>query len=245
MVKLPAGSFQMGSPAGQGDSDEYGPGGGQVTVELSGFSIGKYEVTNAQYAAFLTHRKSNDCGETTCVEEGSGDLLIEHTGSTWTPKEGKEDYPVVEVSWYGAKAFADWAGLKLPTEAQWEYACRAGRQQTWAGTDDQGKLGEYANLSSSLAQVDSRKGNAWGVKDLSGNVWEWTADWYASYSADSASDPKGPPSGEDRVNRGGGAWLSADGARCALRNWGGLGGQGSSLGLRVARPSSLPPPRRY
>jgi formylglycine-generating enzyme required for sulfatase activity len=249
MVQLPGGTFEMGSPAGVGDSDEHGPDGGPVPVTMTPFALGRYEVSNAQYAAFLT-AEGNDCrpeGQSEpheCVEEGSSDLKLKRSGSTWTPLRGYEHHPVVMVSWYGADAFARWAGLALPTEAQWEYACRAGQQRTWSGTDAEGSLTRYANLDGDadgfggLAPVGKLQPNGWGLHDLSGNVWEWTADWKGSYPAGPVTDPPGAPSGVNRVVRGGSFRYTASRARCADRSGDWPDWHRSNLGFRVALPSA-------
>ena len=265
MVRLPGGTFDMGSPAGVGDSDEHGSGGGQVSVTVSAFSLGKTEVTNAQYAAFLNARGSNLCGpnDETCVEEGSEYLQLEKQGDTWTPKSGKERHPAVEVSWYGAHAFAAWAKARLPTEAEWEYACRAGQEQTWAGTDDEATLTRFANVADQSAKAAGKTwswvgedwapgldgfadaapvgrldANDWHLQDLSGNVWEWTASVYNStLSSSSATASPDATSPGDRVNRGGSFASTPSWARCANRDRYGPTVRGDVLGFRVALPA--------
>ena len=211
-------------PAGVGGASEHAPGDGTFSVTLSSYAMGTTEVTNAQYAAFLSDH-GNKCGPTDCVDASSGSLELKESGGRWRPVAGFEDHPVVEVTWYGADAFAKWAGLALPTEAQWEAACRAGEQQTWSGTDTETRLSDYANLlgdsdgSSGFAPVGSLQSNGWGLYDLSGNAWEWTADWKADYPAGPVTDPTGAASGDVRVIRGGGFRYSANRARCGNRSW--------------------------
>ncbi len=274
MVRVPGGTFQMGSPAGEGESDEHAPDGGQVAITLAPYALGKYEVTNAQYAAFLSAHGSNDCtppGGTepvTCVEEGSGSLLLEKDGTRWRPKAGKGDFPVVEVSWHGARAFADWAKARLPTEAEWEGACRAGVQATWAGTNTEAQLTTFANVAdqaakrsgvewpwvkdawapgddrhAGLAPVGQLARNPLGLHDLSGNVWEWTASEYTStLSVGPATSAVAPTSGAQRAVRGGSFGNSPDGARCANRFRNTPTVQRGDLGFRVALSAS--PQRR-
>ena len=127
-----------------------------------------------------------------------------------------KDLPVEQVSWDDCQEFCKKLSKKLgltvslPTEAQWEYACRAGTTGAYAG--NLGKMGWYSSNSRRKTHpVGQKKPNAWGLYDMHGNVWEWCQDWYGLYSASPTSDPTGPNSGSYRVNRGGG-W--GDGAQC-------------------------------
>jgi formylglycine-generating enzyme required for sulfatase activity len=121
--------------------------------------------------------------------------------------EGSDTRPAVNVSWYEAKAFCESHGWRLPTEAEWEYAARAGTTTTWSFGDDERLLGGYAwfegNSNAVLHPVGTRKPNSWGIYDIYGNAWEWVADWYENYPNEAQVDPPGPPSGEARVLRGG------------------------------------------
>lgn len=120
---------------------------------------------------------------------------------------------MINVTWYGAKAYTDWVGGSLPTEAQWEYACRAGTTTAYSFGGDAAGLGDYAwywynSESSDPSPVGTKKPNPWGLYDMHGNVSEWCSDWFGSYSdASAATDPTGPASGDYRVARGG-DWLS-------------------------------------
>lgn len=141
--------------------------------------------------------------------------LIEFTNGRFAPKRGYGNYPVVEVSWYGAEAFARWANKRLPTESEWEYACRAGTT-TWYNV---GKTISYADANYSgadagnrwkgLAPVASFAPNAWGLYDMHGNVWEWCHDRYGKdyYKTSPSKNPQGPLEGLTRVARGG-SWQS-------------------------------------
>jgi len=145
------------------------------------------------------------------------------------------------VSWNDAVAFCKWLSEKesqryrLPTEAEWEYACRAGTT---------GPFSTGESLSAAQANVKGKAPapagtyplNPWGFADMHGNVWEWTSDWYGPYP-DTASgniDPHGPTSGEKRVIRGGSWYFDSDSARCALRYTHAPKDRGFSLGFRVA-----------
>jgi len=181
-VDIPAGTFTMGSPSNEADreSDEQ-----QHQVTLSAFKMSKNEITFAQYDAFCDFTGRSKPGD-----EG------------W----GRGNRPVINVSWEDAKAFADWMGCRLPTEAEWEYACRAGTTTPF-NTGNKLTLNN-ANYDSELEEtqpVGSYPSNGWGLNDMHGNVWEWCSDWYESnYSSSSQTNPIGPSLGVSRVFRGGG-----------------------------------------
>ena len=213
-------------------------------VCLSAFWIGQTEVTNAQYKA--------------CMDAGACDLAS--NGYIDDPKFA--DYPVVNVEWSQAAAFAEWMGASLPTEAQWEYAARG--PESWIypwGNEFDGALANscdatcqenwanpnYDDGYSQAAPVGSYPGGAsWvGALDMVGNAFEFTADWYAedyyaSISGDSLQDPTGPESGELHVLKGCGHNCSFDGLR--LTNRGGAGGYDPfyRFGFRIALPDPLP-----
>jgi formylglycine-generating enzyme required for sulfatase activity/tRNA A-37 threonylcarbamoyl transferase component Bud32 len=211
MVWIPGGTFQMGS----NDNDDEKP---VHPVELDGFWLGKYQVTQRQYEALMGTNPSHFKGP---------------------------NRPVEQVSWEDAMAFcrklsqATGKSYTLPTEAQWEYACRAGSSAKWCFGDDESQLGEYAwyeaNSGSQTHDVGQKRPNAWGLYDMHGNVWEWCADWYGTYSAANAKNPTGPLTGQNRVIRGG-AWFSeAYRSRSAYRCDGSPGGRYSLVGFRFVR----------
>ncbi len=181
---------------------------------------------------------------------------------------------MVCISWNDARAYCDWLGKAtgqrygLLSEAQWEHACRAGSVTRYCFGDDEGQLGDYAwysrNADDGTHPVGERRGNAWGLHDLHGNVWEWCQDWYADddyqqfasgaerdsqsacreASASSceqslANDPSGPESGSVRVVRGGAWGYAADGCRSAYRNYGRPSIRGDGLGFRLSRTGPL------
>jgi formylglycine-generating enzyme required for sulfatase activity len=121
---------------------------------------------------------------------------------------GRENWPVVYVTWYGAKAFCEGNGWDLPREAEWEYACRGGRQYKY-GTDDGTISSSKANYQfgggylGTPIDVKSYPKNPFGLYNMSGNVWEWCADWYGSYTSGSQTDPTGAQTDSFRVKRGG------------------------------------------
>ena len=212
MVYVPAGEFQMGS--NEGNSDERPV----HTVALDGFWIDKTEVTNAQYGK--------------CVEAGPCDGSefaddSEYSGAT---------QPVVGVDWTDARDYCNWAGVRLPTEAEWEYAARGpeGWLYPWGNEFDGTKLNycdrncEYKQADESAddeyaktAPVGSYPGGAsWvGALDMAGNVWEWVADWYDEdfYERSPKLNPPGPDSGSSRVLRGGSWFYSPDYVRGSFR----------------------------
>jgi formylglycine-generating enzyme required for sulfatase activity len=119
--------------------------------------------------------------------------------------KGAAKLPVTNVSWTEAKAACERFGGRLPTEAEWEYAARAGSHATWPFGDDEKRVGEYAwyngNSEGRPHPVDTKKPNAWGLYDMYGSVWQWVADWYGPYTV-AQTDPTGPPTGKERVLRG-------------------------------------------
>jgi formylglycine-generating enzyme required for sulfatase activity len=129
--------------------------------------------------------------------------------------------PVTNVTWSDAQKFCKERGWRLPTEAEWEYAARAGTTTTWSFGDDEKDLGDYAwfQENSGLAPhpVGTKKANRWGLYDMHGNVWEWVADWYAPYPPDPQTDPQGPEVSDSRVLRGGAFVGSPRVLRSALR----------------------------
>jgi formylglycine-generating enzyme required for sulfatase activity len=182
-------------------------------VTLSEFWIGKTEVTNAQYRRFQ-------------------------------PKhQGKDDLPAVGVSWTAAKAACEYFGGRLPTEAEWEYAARAGRQTAWSFGDDEKMLFDYAwydkNSDDTPHPVALKTPNDWGLYDMHGNAWEWVADRYAPYDKEPQTDPAGPQTGRTDVQpyvlRGGAFIFSPRVLRSAFRGTDGPGFRGRAIGFRCVR----------
>lgn len=209
MIAVPGGSFQMGSNNG---SDNEKPAH-QVTV--SSFAMGKYEVTQSQWQAVMGNNPSSFKGD---------------------------DLPVENVSWEEAQAFcrklSQHTGqtYRLPTEAEWEYACRAGSTGDYAGNFD--AMAWYNKNSGSKTHVVGQKQpNAWGLYDMHGNVWEWCQDWYGSnyYSQSPSTDPQGPSSGSLRVIRGGGWGIFAANCRSASRLRSAPDERAGHLGFRLLR----------
>lgn len=206
LVEIPAGRFEMGShPRERGRRGGEGP---RHEVELGGFLIGKYPVTNEEYAYYLRANPQVP------APAYWADARYNH------PRQ-----PVVGVSWHEANAYCEWAGLTLPTEAQWERACRGGTQtRFWSGREEQdlASAGWYAgNSEQRLHAVGEREPNAFGLYDVHGNVWEWCLDDFGDYEGSPTRPGDGlrhEPSAEgNRVIRGG-SWIDpARKARAASR----------------------------
>ena len=192
------------------------------TVTLTrAFYLGKAEVTQAQWQAKMGRNPSYF--------------------------SGKANNPVEQVSWNDIAGFTNATGLRLPSEAEWEYACRGGTTTAFHsmpgypnGTNDESLLGNIAwcnsnNLSNITKPVAGKAANAFGMYDMSGNVWEWCHDWYGDYSASNATDPKGPSSGTYRVLRGGYWPYHSSGCRTSTRNFYDPGTRYTNVGFRVAR----------
>ena len=225
-VYIPAGTFTMGSPLNEPDRESVeGP---QHSVTLSGFKMSKHEVTFAQYDAFCeaTGRQKPD-------DEG------------W----GRGNRQVINVSWYDAYDFAQWMGCRLPTEAEWEYACRAGitspfntgsclssSQANYNGNYPYSTCATGTYLEKTMP-VGSYAPNAWGLYDMHGNVWEWCSDWYGGYSSGAQTNPEGPSSGGNRVLRGGGWDYYGRGCRSAYRGNGEPSCRYHIIGFRLVVPS--------
>ena len=230
MVWIEPGTFQMGSPSSElGRFDDEGPVH-SVTIS-KGFYLGKYEVTQRQWEAVMGTR----------------------------PWEGRSyvrsgpDYPAVYVSWEDAQEFIGRLNAslgsnvyRLPTEAEWEYVCRAGTTTRWSFGDDESQLTHYAwyygntwDVGEGYAHsVGTKRPNPWGLYDMHGNVWEWVQDWYAAdyYSRSPSVDPRGPSTGSARVVRGGYFYSFARYLRSANRYGNSPSNRdNNSLGFRLLR----------
>jgi formylglycine-generating enzyme required for sulfatase activity len=220
LIRIPAGAFYMGSDP---ERDNYGmvyeqP---QHRVYVSEFYIGKYPITNEQYAAFV---------QATSYEPP------EHWSEGKMPS-GKEDHPVIEVSWEDAVKFCQWLEqetgkpYRLPTEAEWEKAARGTDSRIYPWDDDiwdETKCNTSENgvrVMTPVGQFSPQGDSPYGVSDMAGNVWEWCADWYdaeeyKSRAGKLVKDPQGPESGpHHRVVRGGSFFSNPMSARCAFRRW--------------------------
>ena len=199
-VLISAGTFWMGSADDDKATDSDEKPRHEVTISRP-FYLGKYPVMQAQWEEVMGNNPSRFKGA---------------------------DRPVENVSWEEAQAFIAKLNAseghdryRLPTEAEWEYACRAGSETKYSFGDDAGELGKYAWYSGNSGRkthpVGQKQPNIWGLYDMHGNVEEWVQEWKGEYSAGAAVDPQGPEAGERRVLRGGSWNYGAEGCRSAHR----------------------------
>ena len=244
MVLIPAGEFQMGSNDSDPDDDEQPV----HTVYVDAFYMDEYEVTNAQYKVFVD---ANPQWGKDRIDRNfhDGEYLRRWSGNDYPG--GKANHPVVYVSWYAAVAYAKWAGKRLPTEAEWEYAARgglSGKAYPWGDGIDSGKANYKASGIRDTTAVGSYPANGYGLYDMVGNVWEWCLDEYDEgfYARSPRSNPiaggtitsimHGFTSVKtSRVLRGG-SWFNNPGSlRVANRNRVAPSDTYSALGFRCAR----------
>ncbi len=257
MVFVPNGTFTMGIDPDkfpEAYSDEQPP----HKVTLNEFWLDQTEVTNAQFGQFV---KATNY-ETTAELEGTGSIFVASTWEEtanidWQHLNGPnsdlselENHPVVLVSWEDANAYCEWAGGSLPTEAQWEYAAQGkndwlypwgsgfdGSQVNFCdiNCDAEWKLTSVNDGYAHTAPVGTYSGDSWvEAQDMSGNVWEWVADWYGSYSASPAENPTGPVSGTVKVLRGGSWGSDPNFGRSDLRNYEAPDNRIDTTGFRCA-----------
>jgi formylglycine-generating enzyme required for sulfatase activity len=212
MVYVPAGEFLMGATDADGKAaDDEKP---QHKVYLDAFWIDRAEVTCAQYVRFLNALGGHmdTCGGHQCLELKEGedpDSHILQRDGRYELETGFEDHPVIEVTWYGAQAYCQWAGARLPTEAEWEKAARGvdGRMYPWGNSAPDCTKEQYGDCGGETVPVGSKLAGAspYGALDMAGNVWEWVSDWYDAsyYTTAPARNPLGLPSGQKRGFRGG------------------------------------------
>ncbi len=251
-VRIPAGTRMLGSnpdePSYYRDEKLH-----QVTLTKD-FYMSAYEVTNQQFADFLNAVGVGEDGEgpvddstesyvydSTTRDSGKFNFGVNWDGTKWVAAPGYEEHPIIYVSWYGADAYAKWVGGALPTEAQWEYACRGGQAENLPfGIGDGTKMvkgmaqfyiTDYYDLAqggrvvdstiagyvASTYKVGSFEPNGYGLYDMHGNVYEWVSDWYDNYPDGDLVDPIGPETGSRKILRGGGWVNSGRELRSAVR----------------------------
>jgi formylglycine-generating enzyme required for sulfatase activity len=214
-VWIPPGTFTMGCSPGDSECNGNEKPARQVTISR-GFWLGQTPVTVAAYKRFTKETRAEMPG-----------------APPFNPGWKNEQMPIVNVSWNTAQAYCSWAGGRLPTEAEWEYAARGGSTEARYGPLDE--IAWYASNSGDRThEVGQKRANRFGLYDMLGNVWEWVNDWYDEkyYGNSPATNPPGPSSGEYRVLRGG-SWGSDPGSvRVSLRNWGNPGSGGIGNGFR-------------
>lgn len=233
---IPSGTFAMGSA-----TTEVGryPMEKQHSVTLSDFHISKYEITNSQYADFLNAKHIGlDClyasGTYPTQPLMTTDYIsrsLDYNGTLWMPKGDHGNDPVDYVTWFGAVEYATWVGGTLPTEAQWEYACRAGTTTPFSTGDFltnlqanynwqytyNGGVNTKTTSPGTTQPVGTYDANTYGLYDMHGNIMEWCLDWYGTYLTIEQTNPLGAETGTQRVVRGG-SWLVNPGCcRSAFR----------------------------
>jgi formylglycine-generating enzyme required for sulfatase activity len=258
MVSIPAGTFTMGSPTTEADRYDYET---QHSVTLSGFKMGKYQVTQEQYQAVMgsnpSYFSSNpQAGETQgkrpvenvswydalvfcnrlSIKEGLSPAYSiggKTDPTAWGKVPARED-----ATWDAVKILEGTNGYRLPTEAQWEYTCRAKTTTAYNTgntiSDNTGWLD--SNSNGMTHEVGKKPANAWGLYDMHGNVWEWCWDWYGDYPSTAHTDPMGASSGSYRVLRGGSWYYHAECLRSAYRHVTYPGIRDNDFGFRLARP---------
>ncbi len=227
-VKIPlmyvhGGTYQMG--ATREPETSYGDEMPVHQVSVDGFQMSHYEITTRQYCAFLNDRDIKIDGsykDVLYIDIMDSDCPVRYAGSQFVPEKGRGDYPVTEVTWHGARAFCEWLGGRLPSEAEWEFAASGGNKSKnykFSGSDELDKVAWHKGNSNGHAHAVGEKApNELGLYDMSGNVWEWCHDWYGFdyYNMTPEENPMGPSEGSSRVMRGG-AW-NMDGWNCRISN---------------------------
>ena len=251
LLHIRGGTFIMGSPLSEPErnSNEI-----QHQVSLSDFYISEHTITNEQYCRFLNTTGVPSSGEANIAEFGNQKLVggstygVFYSGGQWQSYTEYTNYPVTFVTWFGAKAFCDWASGRLPTEAEWEYACRAGTITPFNTGDnlttsqanyngDRPYNGNPKGIFLGHAQpVGSYAPNNWGLYDMHGNVLEWCNDWNGNYGSVAEINPQGPDtSSTSHMLRGGSYSAAAYSCRSAYRMFGpSINYWGENCGFRMA-----------
>ena len=255
MVLIPAGQFQMGSNDEDADDDEQPV----HTVHLDAFFMDEHEVTNLDYKEFLLE---NPRWQKSGIDEPFHDGNYLHHWSGNNYPSGKANHPVVFVSWYAAMAYAEWAGKRLPTEAEWEYAARGGLegQKYPSGNTISTREANYIDPDGATTAVGRYAANGYALYDMAGNVWEWCLDKYDADFYSVSRDSRNPisdartlqwildnftwildnfnnftftvPPYGNLVLRGGSMVSGAEGLRVANRSFGMLSGTSDDIGFR-------------
>ena len=203
---VPAGKFMMGYADGWDNEQPV------HVVYLDAYWIDQTEVTNEMYAQFLNEMGNQMEFGVTWLAASNNDVQIMQSDVKWVVASGKKNYPVIQVNWFGAQAYCEWAGRELPTEAQWEKAARGidNRIFPWGETVPDCSLTQYAACEEGTIEVGSLPAGAspYGVLDMAGNVWEWVADWYDRdyYNISPEENPENTNNSGGKMLRGG-SWI--------------------------------------
>jgi formylglycine-generating enzyme required for sulfatase activity len=236
-VRINGGTFTMGSSAnewGRNPNDET-----QWQVTVNSFRMGRYQVTQAEYESMMGNNPSHFKGKNLPVEMISWFDAVEYCNRR-SQREGLT--PAYTINGTGDNRTVTWNrnanGYRLPTEAEWEYACRAGTTTAYnTGASLSDNTGWYTvNSAGSTQEVGKKPPNAWGLHDMHGNVWEWCWDWYGTYTSGTQTDPTGPSFGYYRVLRGGSWNVSGGSMRSAYRYYGNPSYWDVNGGFRLVRP---------
>ena len=231
-VRINGGTFTMGRPANETGGNDERP---QRQVTVSSFYMGMYEVTQKEYQEVMGTNPSNFKGDNLPVEWVSWYDAVEYCNKR-SLKEGLT--PAYTINGEDVIWNRDANGYRLPTEAEWEYACRAETTTVYnTGAVISNSTGWYiSNSDNKTHPVGEKPANAWGLYDMHGNVWEWCWDLYGNYSREAQIDPAGAPSGTDRVYRGGSWAFAARYLRSAQRNYNVPSYRRGNIGFRLVLP---------
>ena len=244
-IQVPSGCFMMGNTF----DDPYHIEMPVHEVCISAFSMSPFTVTRKEFSIFVSAT-----GYKTDAERGAGCYV--HRNGKWDRStlaswhapgfDQSDNHPVTCVSWNDASAYASWLSsregrtFRLPTEAEWEYAARSGgKQERFAGSDDIDRVAWYSlNSGGHTHPVGLKNPNGLGLYDMSGNVWQWTGDWYDRfyYRESLRNNPSGPVSGALRVFRGGSWFYDQRGIRASYRDYAKPDYSSSYLGFRLVAP---------
>jgi len=238
MAYIPAGEFQMGGDLGQSDEKPV------HTVNLDAFWIYQYEVTNHQFAAFLNTIENEKEEIDRWLDTGANDARIYQNGGEWQIKATYTDHPIVNVSWYGATAYCNWAGGRLPTEAEWEKAARGGLKGEyfpWGEEFPVCKLkatngAQNSACTGQTVPVGSFAPNGYGLYDMAGNVWEMVNSCYQVYTYNPIDGREDPEASCSRIIRGGSWYYYVSGLRVSFRDFFEPSTQANDMGFRCVLP---------
>jgi formylglycine-generating enzyme required for sulfatase activity len=241
LVLIPEGEFLAGGSAkGEGGNDPF-------PVRLPAYYLAMYPVTNIQYAQFLSQIQPSESDLNKWIDLDSY-CFVRKTGSRYEAYGNKNDHPVVNVSWYGANAYAKWSGLRLPCELEWENGAWGvdGREYPWGNTWDESKCRNNMNRGDETTcsvQSYPEGRSQWGLYQMSGNVWEWCEDWYNSEAYNRYRQGELSPPEEEYRGRvlHGGSWGSdgPDHFRGAYRRNNAPECRFVDCGFRLARTATL------